>query len=130
MDDLRASRRGTGFTKEAAHLAESGRESKQQRTDGGEAMANRLWKMGTRRGIAYVEGRAAAERVLLASGQPPTVIIATPATVPANSRAVPEGLMAVYCDRRGKPFAWQIPFDVRVWDAVVAAVEGEGALLG
>jgi hypothetical protein len=32
--------------------------------------------------------------------------------------------MAVYLDRKGKPFAWQIPFDIADWDRVTALVGG------
>jgi len=33
--------------------------------------------------------------------------------------------MAVYLDRRGKPFAWQIPFPLDAWDRVTALVNAE-----
>ena len=96
-------------------------------------MASRYWKDGTRRGIAYVEGREAAERVMEAAGRratPPAKAAPSvrvhrrgPATVrrpecPAEAQLA--GAMAIYLDKRGKPFAWQIPFDIKRIDAVAA----------
>lgn len=86
-----------------------------------------LWKDGTRRGIAYVEEREVAEQVLAAAGR------AVPAPVGDGKRrgavsapeAVPEGAMAVYLDRRGRPFAWQIPFDIGRWERIAALVGTE-----
>jgi hypothetical protein len=91
-------------------------------------MANRVWKVGTRRGIAYVEEREIAEQVLAATGRSPEALTAPPprraasATKPAAEAQLDGGAMAVYSDRKGKPFAWQIPFDVGCWDAVTAVV--------
>jgi hypothetical protein len=84
-------------------------------------MTNRIWKDGTRRGIAYVEGREAAERVMAIAGR------GTPGG--ANRRAADMeaslgGAMAVYADRKGRPFAWQIPFDIGQWDRIAALVDG------
>ena len=96
-------------------------------------MASRVWKDGTRRGIAYVEGREAAQQVMEIAGR----------RVPAQSggagdgkaRRRPDakpsadapldGAMAVYLDRRGRPFAWQIPFDIGHWDRIAALVGAE-----
>ncbi len=81
-------------------------------------MASRMWKDGTRRGIAYVEGREVAERVLTAAGRAP--VVATPPRA-AKDNAALDGAMAVYTDKKGKPFAWQFPFDIKEWEAVMAA---------
>jgi hypothetical protein len=79
----------------------------------------RLWKVGLRRGMAYVEGRDLAERVLSLSGGAAPVS-GPPARRRASDQLLP-GTMAVYSDRRGRAFAWQIAFDVRHWDAVASA---------
>lgn len=81
-------------------------------------MASRVWKDGTRRGIAYVEGRAAAEQVMTAAGR--TIKTPSSASSAAARDKDTEGAMAVYSDRRGRPFAWQIPFDIGHWDRIVA----------
>jgi hypothetical protein len=89
-------------------------------------MTSRVWKDGKRRGIAYVEGRETAERIMMiagrrrlleaaASGTPP--VRRRIPTVPAEEMAL-DGAMAVYSDKRGKPFAWQIPFDIGCWEKV------------
>ena len=97
---------------------------------------SRMWKDGTRRGIVYVEERVAAEKVIAAL-RPATV-----ATPPQAGRSAPRRrtaalvpspaeqelggpAMAVYLDRRGKPFAWQIPFPLDAWDRVTALVNAE-----
>ena len=90
------------------------------------AMASRVWKDGKRRGIAYVEGREAAERIMTIAGRRRLLLAAESGTVPARRRisAPPaeevalDGAMAVYCDKRGRPFAWQIPFDIGYWEKV------------
>jgi hypothetical protein len=90
------------------------------------AMTSRVWKDGKRRGIAYVEGRETAEKIMMivgrrrlleatASGMPP--VRRRIPTVPAEEIAL-DGAMAVYSDKRGKPFAWQIPFDIGCWEKV------------
>ena len=107
-------------------------------------MASLMWKDGTRRGIVYVEGREAAEKVLAVAKRPVVnrhakeaalpksigkdtkgpkrVTRAASARQPAPAESFLEGTMAVYVDRRGRPFAWQIPFDIADWDQVTAAV--------
>jgi hypothetical protein len=65
-----------------------------------------MWKDGTRRGIVYVEGKETAERVLLAAGR--------------DEGKLRESAMAIYQDKRGKVFAWQIAFDIGRWDSVAA----------
>lgn len=80
--------------------------------------------------MAYAEGRELAERILSASGQAGTVEEAAgqaegkrrAANAPTDNLL--PGTMAVYLDRRGKPFAWQIAFDVSYWDTVAAMVNG------
>jgi|GEM_PF-2248457 len=107
-------------------------------------MAGVVWKVGTRRAIAYVEGRAAAERVLALTGRgaataPDDAAAAAggPPNRAKNRRAERDrareqekdgglpGAMAVYTDRRGRPFAWQIPFDVGHFETVARVVEEE-----
>jgi len=82
-------------------------------------MASRVWKDGTRRGIAYVEGREAAERALTAAGRMPVAAVLPRAS--KNGVAALDGAMAVYTDQKGRPFAWQFPFDIKEWEAVRAA---------
>lgn len=77
-------------------------------------MASRIWKDGARRGIAYVEDRVVAEQVLCAAG-----------CQKRRAGGMPEGAMAVYLDRRGRPFAWQIPFDIGNWERIAALVGAE-----
>ncbi|GAB4463419.1 MAG: hypothetical protein OHK0029_31990 [Armatimonadaceae bacterium] len=72
-------------------------------------MATRMWKDGTRRGIVYVEGRESAQRVLEAAGK--------------RSEKLPQEAMAEYRDRKGRPFAWQIAFDIGKWDQVAAVCQ-------
>ncbi len=89
-------------------------------------MTCRVWKDGKRRGIAYVEGREAAERVMMIAGRRrlPEAAAGGPAPTRRRIPAVPaeeialDGAMAVYSDKRGKPFAWQIPFDIGYWEKV------------
>ncbi len=85
-------------------------------------MASRVWKDGTRRGIAYVEGRDVAEKVASAAGRPFVATTARNATALEAQEALLGGAMAVYSDRRGRPFAWQIPFDIAHWEQVTAVV--------
>ncbi len=77
----------------------------------------------------YVEGRDTAEKVMAvagrkqqqaASGSPARRRPAAAAQAPAETFL--EGAMAVYLDRRGRPFAWQIPFDISEWDRVTALI--------
>ena len=84
-------------------------------------MASRVWKDGTRRGIAYVEGRETAEKVANAAGRP-FGLATVRKGIPAPQEALLDGAMAVYSDRRGRPFAWQIPFDMSLWEQVTAVM--------
>jgi hypothetical protein len=111
-------------------------------------MGNRVWKDGARRGVAYVEGREMAEWVMALTGRrrvavqdrdtasatarrgaaarkAATVVPGGPSPEQAKRDAAMEGAMAVYSDRKGRPFAWQIPFDLGQWDVVTAAIEPE-----
>lgn len=81
-----------------------------------------LWKDGTRRGIAYVEGRAVAEQVLLAAGRDVPLPSKRRGVGAPPPEAMLEGAMAVYLDRRGRPFAWQIPFPIGDWERIAALV--------
>ena len=83
-------------------------------------MAGKVWKDGMRRGIAYVEGREAAQQIMALTGRTPPGVSRRPAR---GDEAPLEGAMAVYLDRRGRPFAWQIPFDIGHWDRVAAVVD-------
>jgi len=85
-------------------------------------VTNRVWRDGTRRGIAYVEGREAAEQVMEIAGRvaPPTGGHRRGVDVEAQMG----GAMAVYSDQKGRPFAWQIPFDIGFWDRIAALVNG------
>lgn len=94
-------------------------------------MAARVWKDGTRRGIAYVENRETAERVmaLLYPGQP--LLYAGTRASAAKTPLLPPGTMAVYSDKKGKPFAWQIAFTLSHWDTVssLLGTTGEAGVL-
>lgn len=87
-------------------------------------MAARVWKDGGRRGIAYVENRETAERVMaIGSGNAaPSAFPAQKGGASAKTTALPPGAMAVYSDKKGKPFAWQIVFPLRDWETVAAMV--------
>jgi hypothetical protein len=90
--------------------------------------ASLIWKDGTRRGIAYVEGREIAEQVMEIAGRRTRSAEPPRRTAAANDvEAALTGAMAVYADKRGKPFAWQIPFDMRCWEAVSALLLPAGA---
>lgn len=72
-------------------------------------MANSIWKLNGRRGIAYVEGKERAEQVMALCGN-------------TSERKLPDAAMAEYRDRKGRAFAWQIPFDLSRWDIVSEAL--------
>ena len=80
-------------------------------------MNARLWKIGTRRAMAYVEGRENRDLLLTAAGKP-----LEPIKRGASLEAELAGAVAVYTDRKGKPFAWLIAFDAGRWDEVSALV--------
>ena len=107
-----------------------------------EDMAGKVWKDGARRGIAYVEDREAAEKVMALAaargkGKATTATPLPPPPVPQQQQQrrrqakpaspqeallVSSGAMAVYCDRKGRPFAYQIPFDLACWEQVAKVV--------
>ena len=82
-------------------------------------MASRIWKDGTRRGIAYIEGKEQADQVLTAIGRAVQGGARTKAGEDALGAA-----MAVYADSKGRPFAWQVPFDIARWDELNALLSG------
>lgn len=85
-------------------------------------MASRVWKDGTRRGIAYVEGQETARKVMEATGRGARTAPRRRGAAGNVEEAKLEGAMAVYSDRRGRPFAWQIPFDIGQWERVSAMI--------
>lgn len=106
-------------------------------------MAGKVWKDGPRRGIAYVENREAAEKViaLAAAGPKGKALVPretkapdspkqpqqrrqqqTKTVSPQEALLLASGAMAVYWDRKGRPFAWQIPFDLACWEQVATVV--------
>lgn len=76
------------------------------------------WKVTTRRGVAYVEGWESATRVRAAAGQ-----LSTELKRGAKVEDYLRSTTAVYTDRRGRPFAFLITFDLKQWDAVLAALQ-------
>ena len=78
-------------------------------------MAHRVWKVGTRRGIAYVEGREMAEQIASLTGR----VLPPPITV-RKTNADAGSVMAIYTDRKGKAFAYQIVFDLSNWDKITS----------
>ena len=62
----------------------------------------RAWRMSGKHAVAYV-GNAALAGELLAT----------------EPRHLAKSAMAVYYDRKGKPFAWQLRFDTARWEEVV-----------
>lgn len=62
----------------------------------------RAWRMSGKHAVAYVGDAALAGELL--------------ATEP---RHLAKSAMAVYYDRKGKPFAWQLRFDTARWEEVV-----------
>ncbi|MBB6051877.1 hypothetical protein [Armatimonas rosea] len=76
-----------------------------------------LWKIGTRRAMAYVEGREALERLAVVAG-----VERAPLKRGAGIEAELQGpgAVAVYTDPKGRPFAWLIAFDAKRWDDVSA----------
>ena len=61
--------------------------------------AGRLWKMSGRHGVAYVQDPALAGELL--------------AIDPKN---LARAAMAVYYDKKGRAFAWQVRFDTERWE--------------
>ena len=71
-------------------------------------MASKVWKLNGRRGIAYVEGKETAEKVM--------------ALCEPRTEKLPDAAMAEYRDQKGRAFAWQIPFDLSRWDIISDAL--------
>jgi hypothetical protein len=61
----------------------------------------KLWKMSGRNGVAFVYDASLAMELLK--------------TDPKN---LPKTAMAVYYDKKGRAFAWQVRFDTDRWDEV------------
>lgn len=61
-----------------------------------------VWKMSGKNGVAYVKDAALAGELL--------------ATDPKH---LAKAAMAVYYDKKGKAFAWQVRFDTDRWDEVM-----------
>lgn len=61
----------------------------------------KIWKMSGRNGVAFVHDAALAGELLQ--------------TDPKN---LPKAAMAVYYDKKGRAFAWQIRFDTERWEEV------------
>jgi hypothetical protein len=86
--------------------------------------AFRMWKDGTRRGIVYVEGKENVERLLTVVGRRQADAVPPKKRGDKRDAELLDGTMAVYSDRRGRPFAWQIPFEIAWWEQVSAAMMG------
>lgn len=70
----------------------------------------------------YVEGRENAERLLTVMGRRQADAPPKPRRGEKGEAELLDGTMAVYSDRKGRPFAWQIPFEIGWWDQVTAAM--------
>lgn len=66
------------------------------------AAGGALWKMSGKNGVAYVRDAALAGELLA-----------------VETRKLTQAAMAVYYDKRGKPFAWQVRFDAERWDEIL-----------
>jgi hypothetical protein len=84
-------------------------------------MMSCVWRIGTRRAMVYVEGKESAQRVLEAAGT--TAPVASRRRQLVGPEAYLVGAMAVYLDRKGKPFAWQILFDATRLPEVEAVLQ-------
>ncbi len=62
----------------------------------------RAWRMSSRYAIAYIKDAGLAGELLA-----------------TDTRHLAQAAMAVYYDRKGKAFAWQVRFDADRWDEVV-----------
>ena len=73
----------------------------------------RAWRMSGKHAVAYVRDAALAGELLA-----------------TETRHLARSAMAVYYDRKGKPFAWQLRFDTARWEEVVGRLgvvePGEG----
>lgn len=66
------------------------------------AAGGALWKMSGKNGVAYVRDAALAGELL--GIEPKKLALAA---------------MAVYHDKRGRPFAWQVRFDAARWEEIL-----------
>lgn len=66
-------------------------------------MANCAWRLNNRYGVVYIEDRKLADAVMNMSGRQPS-----------SKTAV----MATYLSAKGKPFAWQVMFEMDKWERV------------
>ena len=62
----------------------------------------RAWRMSGKHAVAYVRDASLAGELLA-----------------TETRHLARSAMAVYYDRKGKPFAWQLRFDTARWEEVV-----------
>ena len=66
-----------------------------------------VWRMSGKHSVAYVSAAALACELL-----------------GVDTKRLAERAMAVYCDKKGRAFAWQIRFDAEQWDAMVRRMDG------
>ncbi len=71
-----------------------------QERSGAEGLA---WKMNGKHAVAYLRCPALASELLA-----------------TDSRHLAQAAMAIYYDRKGKAFAWQVRFDTERWEEVTA----------
>lgn len=61
-----------------------------------------LWKMSGKNGVAYIKDAALAGELLA-----------------IDPKKLAQAAMAVYYDKKGRPFAWQVRFDTDRWEEVL-----------
>ncbi len=66
------------------------------------AAGGAVWKMSGKNGVAYVKDAALAGELLA-----------------VDAKKLATAAMAVYYDKRGKPFAWQVRFDAERWEEIL-----------
>lgn len=71
-----------------------------------EKVGGHAWRMSGKHAVAYVRDAALAGEL-----------------TETEPRHLARSAMAVYYDRKGKPFAWQVRFDVARWDEVVGRLD-------
>ena len=71
--------------------------------------AGKLWKMSGRHGVAYIRDAVLAGELLQ--------------TDPKN---LARAAMAVYYDRKGRAFAWQVRFDTDRWEEFIGRLSRLG----
>ncbi|MHB1001598.1 MAG: hypothetical protein ACYC27_20345 [Armatimonadota bacterium] len=70
-------------------------------------MSNQAWALGSKYGIAYLEDRKLIDEILKLEG--------------SQSR-INEAVMATYFSPKGKPFAWQMIFNMNNWNLISEAL--------